>query len=89
MGTTGYPALIDGGSVTAPSIAFVKTDGHWGIENEGVPPDIEVEMNPKAWREGHDPQLEKAVETVLRELKEHPLPQPVVPPFPDYYDKRP
>ena len=89
VGTTGYPALIDGGSVTAPSIAFVKTDGHWGIENEGVPPDIEVEMNPKAWREGHDPQLEKAVETVLRELKEHPLPQPVVPPFPDYYDKRP
>jgi tricorn protease len=89
VGTTGYPALIDGGSVTAPSIAFVKTDGHWGIENEGVPPDIEVEMNPKAWREGHDPQLEKAVETVLQELKEHPLPQPVVPSFPDYYDKRP
>jgi len=89
VGTTGYPALIDGGSVTAPSIAFVQTDGHWGIENEGVPPDIEVEMDPKAWREGHDPQLEKAVETVLQELKEHPLPKPVVPPFPDYYDKRP
>jgi tricorn protease len=89
VGTTGYPSLIDGGSVTAPSIAFVTTDGHWGIENEGVPPDIEVEMNPKAWREGHDPQLEKAVETVLQELKEHPLPKPVVPSFPDYYDKRP
>jgi tricorn protease len=88
VGTTGYPSLIDGGSVTAPSIAFVTTDGHWGIENEGVPPDIEAEMNPKAWREGHDPQLEKAVETVLQDLKEHPLPKPVVPPFPDYYDKR-
>src|SRR6202789_1531726 len=89
VGITGYPPLIDGGSVTAPSLAFFTTDGHWGIENEGVPPDIEVEMNPKAWREGHDPQLEKAVETVLQELKEHPLPQPVVPSFPDYYDKRP
>ena len=89
VGTTGYPSLIDGGSVTAPSIAFVKTDGHWGIENEGVSPDIEIEMDPKTWREGHDPQLEKAVETVLQELKEHPLPKPAVPPFPDYYDKRP
>ena len=84
VGITGYPPLIDGGSVTAPSLAFFTTDGHWGIENEGVPPDIEVVMDPKAWREGHDPQLEKAVETVLQELKEHSVPKPVVPPFPDY-----
>ena len=84
VGITGYPPLIDGGSVTAPSLAFFTTDGHWGIENEGVPPDIEVVMDPKAWREGHDPQLEKAVETVLQELKEHPVPKPGVPPFPDY-----
>jgi tricorn protease len=91
VGITGYPPLIDGGSVTAPSLAFFTTDGHWGIENEGVPPDIEVEMDPKAWRQGHDPQLEKAVETVLQELKEHPLPKPEVPTFPVYHesDKRP
>ncbi len=85
VGITGYPPLIDGGSVTAPSLAFFTTDGHWAIENQGVPPDIEVEMDPKAWRAGHDPQLEKAVETVLEELKEHPVPKPQVPPFPDYY----
>jgi tricorn protease len=85
VGITGYPPLIDGGSVTAPSLAFFTTDGHWAIENEGVPPDIEVEMDPKAWREGHDPQLEKAVETVLQDLKAHPVPKPQVPPFPDYY----
>ena len=84
VGITGYPPLIDGGSVTAPSLAFFTTDGHWGIENEGVPPDIEVEMDPKAWREGHDPQLEKGVETILLELKKHPLPKPRIPPFPDY-----
>jgi tricorn protease len=41
-------------------------------------------MDPKAWREGHDPQLEKAVDTVLQELKQHPLPKPQLPPFPDY-----
>jgi hypothetical protein len=55
------------------------------IENEGVPPGIEVEMDPKAWREGRDPQLEKAVQVLLHDLKEHPLPKPVVPPFPVYY----
>jgi tricorn protease len=84
VGITGYPPLIDGGGVTAPSLAFFTVDGHWAIENEGVPPDIEVEMDPKAWRAGHDPQLEKAVETVLQGLQEHPVPKPQVPPFPDY-----
>jgi len=33
-----------------------------------TPPDIEVALDPKAVREGHDPQLEKAVEVVLEEL---------------------
>ncbi|MGH9764057.1 MAG: PDZ domain-containing protein, partial [Blastocatellia bacterium] len=85
VGITGYPTLIDGGSVTAPSLAFFTTEGHWGIENEGVAPDIEVEMDPKAWREGRDPQLEKAVQVLLEDLKEHPSPKPTVPSFPDYY----
>jgi tricorn protease len=85
VGITGYPSFIGGGSVTAPSLAFFTTEGHWGIENEGVAPDIEVEMDPKLWREGRDPQLQKAVETALQELNEHPLPKPKVPAFPDYY----
>jgi tricorn protease len=85
VGITGYPPLIDGGTVTAPSLAFFTTAGKWAIENEGDAPDIEVAMDPKSWREGHDPQLEKAVQTVLQELKEHPQPKPVVPPFPVYY----
>jgi tricorn protease len=88
VGITGYPPLIDGGSVTAPSLAFFTTEGHWGIENEGVPPDIQVAMDPKLWRAGHDPQLEKGVEVILQGLAEHPLPKPKVPPFPDYYKTR-
>jgi tricorn protease len=31
VGITGYPPLIDGGSVTAPSLAFFTTEGHWAI----------------------------------------------------------
>lgn len=85
VGITGYPPLIDGGGVTAPSLAFFTVDGHWGIENEGVAPDVEVEMDPKAWREGHDPQLERAIQVVLQGLNEHPQPKAKVPPFPDYY----
>jgi tricorn protease len=87
VGITGYPPLIDGGAVTAPSLAFFKTDGQWGIENKGVPPDVEVSMDPHAWREGRDPQLEKAVQLLMEELKAHPLPKPHVPPFPNYYPK--
>ena len=88
VGITGYPPLIDGGVVTAPSLAFFTTEGKWGIENEGVPPDVEVEMDPNAWREGHDVQLEKAVQVLLDELGQHPLPKPQVPPFPNYYRAR-
>jgi tricorn protease len=85
VGILGYPPLIDGGAVTAPDLAFFKTNGQWGIENEGVSPNIEVAMNPHAWREGRDPQLEKAVQVLMQELKEHPLPKPHVPAFPNYY----
>jgi tricorn protease len=85
VGITGYPPLIDGGMVTAPSLAFFTTEGKWGIENQGNAPDIKVAMDPHAWREGHDPQLAKAVQVVLEKLKAHPLPKPHVPPFPNYY----
>ena len=88
VGITGYPPLIDGGLITAPSLAFFSTEGKWGIENEGVAPDTEVSDDPSAWRKGHDLQLEKAVQTVLDELQAHPLPRPTVPPFPNYYPKQ-
>ncbi len=84
VGITGYPPLIDGGLVTAPSIAFFSKEGKWGIENEGVAPDIEVPIDPAVWRQGRDQQLEKAVQVILDELKAHPLPTPTVPHFPDY-----
>ena len=69
VGIGGTPGLMDGGSVTAPNFGIFSRDGKWIIENEGVAPDIEIEMNPKAIIEGHDPQLEEAVRVVLEELK--------------------
>jgi len=85
VGIFGFPPLIDGGMVTAPNLAFFNTEGDWEVENRGVPPDIEVEFDPAAWRQGRDPQLDKAVEIVLDALKKNPPPVPKKPPYPNYY----
>lgn len=77
--------LLDGGFMGTPNLAFYNTNGTWDVENHGVPPDIEVEYDPKAVRTGHDPQLEKAVEVVMELLKKNPPPPPPRhPPYPNY-----
>ncbi len=85
VGIFGFPALMDGGTVTAPNLAFFNTAGDWEVENRGVPPDIEVELDPAAWRQGRDAQLETAVEVVLEALKKNPPPVPKKPPYPNYH----
>ncbi len=82
----GLPVLMDGGGVRAPDAAIFGLNGQWEVENVGVGPDIEVEHDPKAWREGHDPQLEKAVEWLIDEMKKSPHPKPQRPAFPNYHN---
>jgi len=89
IGIGGYPTLLDGGYVMAPREAIYGLKGDWEVENHGIKPDIEVMMDPKLVREGHDPQLEKAVETVMELLKEHPLPEYPKPQYPDYHPALP
>jgi tricorn protease len=89
VGIGGYPQLMDGGSITAPRWAIYGTKGEWEVENHGISPDIEVVLDPKLVREGHDPQLERAVEVVLDLLKKNPLPSYPKPPYPDYHDTLP
>lgn len=71
VGTLGFPVLMDGGYVTAPNLAIWTEDG-WVVENVGVPPDIEVEQSPADVIKGLDPQLEKAIEVIMEELKKNP-----------------
>ena len=85
VGIGGYPTLIDGGGVTAPHMAIWFPNGEWEVENRGVAPDIEVEQDPKAVREGRDPQLKKAVAVVMEALKTNPTPSPKRPPYPNYH----
>jgi tricorn protease len=73
VGTTGVPGTIDGGGITAPNLAFYDLTGRWSVENEGVAPDIEVEYSAKEVIEGHDPQLERAVQEALRLLAQSPI----------------
>ncbi len=89
VGNFALPLLIDGGLVTAPNIAFYNLRGEWELENRGVAPDIEVEADPQAMRNGSDPQLEKAVQVVLEALNEHPLPKVPRPAFPNYHKADP
>ncbi len=81
VGVLGFPVLLDGGFITAPNLAIWTEDG-FVVENVGVPPDIEVEQWPADVIEGRDPQLEKAIEVVLRQLEENPPPSRERPPFP-------
>ena len=85
IGIGGYPPLIDGGFISAPRWAAYNPDtGEFDVENKGVAPDVEVELDPHAWREGRDPQLEKGVAVALDLLKQHPAPEPKRPPYPIY-----
>ena len=81
VGILGYPEFIDGGGVTAPNLAFYDENGY-GIENVGTPPDVEVEQWPAEVIKGRDPQLEKAIEIVMKELKNNPPKKVAVPEFP-------
>jgi tricorn protease len=85
VGRAFAPQLMDGGVVSSPSSAvWDPVESQWIAENVGVSPDIEVEHDPELVRKGRDPQLEKAVETVLAELAKAPPKKPVRPKFPKY-----
>jgi tricorn protease len=84
-----YPPLLDGGNVTAPRWALFGTEGQWEVENVGIAPDIEIDLDPKLVRQGRDPQLEKAVEVAMGLLEKNPPKKPVVPPFPKYTPRWP
>ncbi len=85
VGIWDYPEFIDGGGVTAPRGGLYGLNGEWEVEGRGIPPDYDVELDPAAVRQGHDPQLEKAVEVVMDLLKKNPLPQYKKPPYPNYH----
>ncbi len=82
VGVLGFPTLMDGGSITAPNLAIWTPEDGWVVENEGVPPDIEVEQTPRDVIAGRDPQLERAIVVAMEALKKNPPARPGRPSYP-------
>ena len=74
---------IDNGKVEQSNNGFYGKEGKWWIENHGGDPDIFVDNDPLSIQQGKDLQLEKAIETILGEIKEHPALFSPQPPYPD------
>ena len=82
IGISGNPSLVDGGSILASTFRFMDTNNEWAVENEGVAPDIEVVDRPELVAAGQDPTLEAAVQHLLKELDNNPIPTVEAPPAP-------
>lgn len=64
--------LADGTVTTQPEFSFWFQDVGWKVENYGTDPDIEVDITPQDYAQGRDPQLERAIEVVLKQWEENP-----------------
>ena len=82
IGISANPDLIDGGRLAVPNFRFYNTQGRFAIENEGVAPDITVELDPLALDRGQDSQLEAAIATVMQQLVGVVSPVKTPPPYP-------
>ncbi len=71
-GIRGEMPLMDGGYITRPEFSLSSLDSKWLIENRGVAPDIEVDNPPDMVVKGQDPQLEKAVQMLMEQIKASP-----------------
>ncbi len=75
-------AFVDGGYATSPvNAVFDPVNNKWIAENEGVAPDIEVRQDTKALEAGRDPQLERAVQEVLKMVEKENQKPIVHPPY--------
>ncbi len=57
--------LVDGTSIRLPGTGVYRVDGT-PTENLGQEPDIKVDITPEEYFVGKDPQLDKAIETLMR-----------------------
>ncbi len=81
VGVSMWIGLVDGGGLSAPDYRIYDTDGKWIVENKGVVPDIEVDLDPVEMSNGYDAQLMKAIEVLKKQIKEDPRPWPEHEPF--------
>jgi tricorn protease len=83
VGIADHGPLLDGGVVFVPEFGTADENGHWIIEGHGVDPDIVVEQDPVEVLNGHDPQLERGVQELMKSLPAAPAGLPRPPAAPD------
>ena len=76
VGVSMWIGLIDGGGLSAPDYRIYDPSGKWVVENEGVQPDIVVDLDPVEVSRGYDAQLMKAIEVLKEKIKADPRPWP-------------
>ena len=81
IGVTGAPALIDGGSISVPTFRMYNPDGTWFKEGYGVDPDVEVVDDPAQLARGIDPQLERGIVEVMKQVNAKSFVVPKQPPY--------
>ena len=88
-GIRGYWPLMDGGYITIPEESMYDTKSAWIVENVGVEPDIKVDNPPGAVMSGKDPQLQTAVQVLMKKIKAHPVKLPAQPSWLPAYPPQP
>ncbi len=74
--------LRDHGIATAAEDGVYGPEGTWLIEGHGVDPDTVVDNLPHATFGGGDAQLDAALAYLQRQIREHPVPVPPPPAYP-------
>ena len=81
IGISPHHPFVDGGGTTQPEYSFWFVDVGWRVENYGTDPDIEVDYRPQDYIAEGDPQLDRAIEELLRQMEENP------PELPDFGER--
>lgn len=67
---------VDGGFVSNPFQGSFTPEGKWLPDGYGFKPDIEVDLDPASYAAGRDPQLDRAIEVILGEIRRDPPRRP-------------
>ncbi|MCB9893554.1 MAG: PD40 domain-containing protein [Planctomycetes bacterium] len=65
---TAWERLADGSYFGVPTEGYFSMDGKRNLENDGVRPDVRVEVTARDRVQKLDPQLDEAVKTILKEM---------------------
>ncbi|MBN2381609.1 PDZ domain-containing protein [bacterium] len=76
VGISSRDRLVDGALVTQPEFAIWFYDRGFGVENQGVEPDLDIDLSPSDYASNSDRQLERALVTIMDQLRDNPPTQP-------------